>query len=289
MLRRADYAIYMAQKEDSFGKDSEASVALGQGKPVIVYVPKLFISEANVDTEATGAMSADDLKRALLLEDAEYARDPDDTVDQEGLHSRLIMVRLRQLPDDLLTQAVQRHWADFDLYNEAARMERADLAPPQQEPPSGATDKSESSAPESAQVKAPAAYRKWLDAVVKEGKPLSPPPWMREALIGVLVAASMRFERRARIFRAVHPLALQVILSSGVLNGILVARSVDSCAVLLRALVHNSLSLKLMNEEQNYLLIETTTGSVVRVISKHQLLRNAFASFYSRALTSNKV
>jgi len=32
MLRRASMTIYMAQKDDTFGKDSEASVALGQGK-----------------------------------------------------------------------------------------------------------------------------------------------------------------------------------------------------------------------------------------------------------------
>lgn len=41
MLKRAQFTIYLAQKADSFGKDSEASVALGQGKPVIVYVPRL--------------------------------------------------------------------------------------------------------------------------------------------------------------------------------------------------------------------------------------------------------
>lgn len=42
MLRRSSMTIYMAQKSDTFGKDSEASVALGQGKPVVVYVPKLL-------------------------------------------------------------------------------------------------------------------------------------------------------------------------------------------------------------------------------------------------------
>src|SRR4029077_16652874 len=54
MLKRAQYTIYMAQKDDSFGKDSEASVALGQGKPVIVYVPKLKIPKVNVDSEELG-------------------------------------------------------------------------------------------------------------------------------------------------------------------------------------------------------------------------------------------
>jgi transcriptional regulator with XRE-family HTH domain len=45
MLRRSSLTVYMAQKSDTFGKDSEASVALGQGKPVIVYVPKLYLPE----------------------------------------------------------------------------------------------------------------------------------------------------------------------------------------------------------------------------------------------------
>ncbi len=50
MLKRASVTNYMAQKSDTFGKDSEASVALGQGKPVIVYVPKFEIGEA-IDSE----------------------------------------------------------------------------------------------------------------------------------------------------------------------------------------------------------------------------------------------
>ena len=83
-----------------------------------------------------------------------------------------------------------------------------------------------------------------------------------------------------------HPLALQVILSSGVLNGILVARSVDSCASLIRALIRNELPLDLVApgpppDDLNYRLVEKTTGSTVRVISQHLLLRNAFGTFYA--------
>jgi hypothetical protein len=42
MIKRATVTIYNAQEEDTFGKDSEAAVALAQGKPVIVYVARLF-------------------------------------------------------------------------------------------------------------------------------------------------------------------------------------------------------------------------------------------------------
>jgi hypothetical protein len=46
-------------------------------------------------------------------------------------------------------------------------------------------------------------------------------------------------------------LALQVILSTGVLNGIVVVRSVDQCAVILSALLRNALELDLKKDEQN--------------------------------------
>ena len=41
MLKRAECAIYMAGESDTLGKDSELAATLAQGKPVIVYVPRL--------------------------------------------------------------------------------------------------------------------------------------------------------------------------------------------------------------------------------------------------------
>jgi hypothetical protein len=70
MLKRSSMTLYMAQKSDTFGKDSEASVALGQGKPVIVYVPRLFVEEL-IDTEAPGAKSRGDLQALVIAEGSE--------------------------------------------------------------------------------------------------------------------------------------------------------------------------------------------------------------------------
>ncbi len=39
MVKRAKVIVYFAQERDSWGKDSEASMALSQGKPVIIYCP----------------------------------------------------------------------------------------------------------------------------------------------------------------------------------------------------------------------------------------------------------
>src|SRR5690606_16906049 len=69
MLKRASITIYMAQKSDTFGKDSEASVALGQGKPVIVYVPRLSFPDGIVDTEQLFLKSRSDLLSMLSTEE----------------------------------------------------------------------------------------------------------------------------------------------------------------------------------------------------------------------------
>ncbi|MBK7838902.1 MAG: hypothetical protein IPJ49_14730 [Candidatus Obscuribacter sp.] len=68
MLRRARYTIHMAQNSDSFGKDSEASVALGQGQAVIVYVPKLVVPELSIDSQQMAALSKEELLKLATIE-----------------------------------------------------------------------------------------------------------------------------------------------------------------------------------------------------------------------------
>ncbi|HAA53799.1 MAG TPA: hypothetical protein DCE42_03550, partial [Myxococcales bacterium] len=164
-----------------------------------------------------------------------------------------LLHRLKKVPERDLHMAIKQHWADFDLYGEAHRI----------------TDEDER-----------AQYRQWLDQQIKQQLEVLCPTGIREHLHGLLVAVALRFERRARVFREIHPLAVQVILSSGVLNGILVVRSVDQCADILRSLIENKLSTTLEQDSQNIRLVEETTGSTIRVISRHQLLRNAFETFY---------
>jgi hypothetical protein len=244
MLKRASITVYMAQKSDTFGKDSEASVALGQGKPVIVYVPKLTLGDGSVDTEV--------LFRTPRGELARLAKD-------EAVVGVILTAKLQKSTDEDIVDAIARHWADFDLYGEATRV--ADGAR--------------------------AEYRQFLDEVIRgEAKPV--PSGIRRDVVRILVATAIRFESSAKIFREIHPLALQVILSTGVLNGILVVRSVGQCAKILADLLRNALDLDLTKDEQNYRLVERTTGSTVRVISRHQLLRNAFERHYRTPLSISR-
>jgi len=254
MLRRADICIYMAQKEDTFGKDSEASVTLGQGKPVIIYVPKLQYDEANIDTELFGRLHRDQLISLIKEEAVDEANEIDESEDNEALHSRLLHLKLEKLTSADYCNIVESHWADFDLENEFNKRVGDE--------------------------KSLAMIKGWFSDVI-DGKKPPLEDGIKSMLKDILVGASIRFEKRATIFREVHPLALQVILSSGVLNGILVVRSIKSCARLVRNLLENKLDLELEVDEHNYRLIERNTHSTIRVISRHQLISNAFKTFYT--------
>jgi transcriptional regulator with XRE-family HTH domain len=254
MLKRADVTIYMAQKADTFGKDSEASVALGQGKPVIVYVPKLPLD--GFDTELIFKKDRTELIKLLEPSDRD---DIDETVDEQAIAGKIIVARLGKASDEELRDITASVWADFDLHNEVDRIDDLPLR---------------------------AEYRAWLDAAVKKAPYAGNFALLRDHVINILVANAIRFEIRAKTFREIHPLALQVILSSGVLNGILVVRGVQQCADVLNALIENDLKLELQKDESNYRMVETITGSTIRVISRHRLLRHAFQSFYKRPATS---
>lgn len=254
MLKRADICIYMAQKDDTFGKDSEASVTLGQGKPVIIYVPKLYYKNANIDTEQFGHLNRDEFIALIKEESEDEFNEIDESEDNEALHSRLLHLKLAKLSSDDYCNIVKKHWADFDLENEFNKRIDNDAKL--------------------------ATLKKWFSKVVK-GQKENLDEELRNELKDILVGVSIRFEKRATIFREVHPLALQVILSSGVLNGILVVRSVETCAKLVRNLIENNLDIELEVDEHNYRLIEKNTLSTIRVISRHQLISNAFKTFYT--------
>jgi hypothetical protein len=250
MLKRASLTIYMAQKTDTFGKDSEASVALGQGKPVIVYVPKLALPGGSFDTESLSGKTRQEL---IQLLDPDDQKEIDAGFDEQAIIAKILNSKISKLSDEDMALAVRAHWSDFDLYFETERIpedQRAD-------------------------------YRRWLDLTIKERK--QDPELLkkiRSNLVGILVANTIRFETRAMMFRAVHPLALQVVLSTGVLNGILVVRSVAQCATILESLLKNHLDLKMVKDAHNYRLVEQNTNSTIRVISRHLLLRRAFEAFY---------
>lgn len=254
MLKRANICIYMAQKEDTFGKDSEASVTLGQGKPVVVFVPRLFDKVQEIDSEKFGLMDKKQLTNLIRLEGGED--DVDEKEDEVALHSILLELKLNKIDNKSFERIIKNHWADFDIENEFIKILETE------------EDKSN--------------VKTWLNLIINDNVNFDLESKLLQVLKKKLIEITIKFESRSRVFREIHPLALQVIHSTGVLNGILVVRSVNSCAKLVRSLLENKLELELISDEHNYKLIEKNTKSTVRVISKHKLISNAFDTYYTK-------
>jgi len=101
-----------------------------------------------------------------------------------------------------------------------------------------------------------------------------------------IIAASEAgiYDKRAGTLTNSHPLAVQVNLDTGVANGVLVMRSIEDCARLLRRVLTNAMEFVLQedNQAKMWYLRETISGCVFRVVSKDRKLTNCFWNFYLR-------
>lgn len=252
MLKRSMATIYMAQKTDTFGKDSEASVALGQGKPVIVYVPKLQYEDV-IDSEELYKKNTNDL--ANLIKEKEIIND---IKDHQNIFAKALEEKLKELDDFEIISLAKINLSDFDLLSETHRIETKTGQKSQRED-----------------------FEKWLNKLqTSDVENISINSLIRINLINIIIAATINFERRANLFKEIHPLALQVVISSGVLNGMLVVRSAKQCAITLDNIVKNNFDTYLEKDEFNIKLIEKNTKSTIRVVSKHTLIKNSFKKHF---------
>ncbi len=90
------------------------------------------------------------------------------------------------------------------------------------------------------------------------------------------------YDKRADTLVNRHPLGIQVNLDTGVANGVLVVRSVEDCARLLRNVLTNAIEFDVQedNKAQMWYLRERISGSIFRVVSKDRKLTNCFWNFY---------
>ncbi|NOZ93250.1 MAG: hypothetical protein GXP47_00725 [Acidobacteria bacterium] len=92
------------------------------------------------------------------------------------------------------------------------------------------------------------------------------------------------YDRSADTLKAKHPLGIQVNLSSGVANGVLVVRTIDDCAELVRRVVTRTMEFELEHDwiqERRYTLLkEKISGCVFRVVTGDEMLTNVFWNYY---------
>ena len=101
----------------------------------------------------------------------------------------------------------------------------------------------------------------------------------------------LAYDRRADVLRSFHPLAMQVNLSDGVANGIMVARNYQACAEILRDLLLSKLKFAIECEPTEVdgsdaqdtsltQLIEIRSRCPFRVVTGHKRITNSFWNFY---------
>jgi hypothetical protein len=87
-------------------------------------------------------------------------------------------------------------------------------------------------------------------------------------------------DRRAKSFRVDHPLGLQTSARTGVAHGIIVVRTIEECADMLRSVLLHDLNLSIKHENGNFLLLEEKTNSVLRVVTDDPLLSHSFWAYF---------
>ena len=96
----------------------------------------------------------------------------------------------------------------------------------------------------------------------------------------VVDSVRAHFDKRATTLKDSHPLGIQVDLQNGVSNGVLVVRSTESCAQLIRNIVLQSLEFRLEEADEGLVLREKISDCIFRVMSRDSMLTNTFWNFY---------
>jgi hypothetical protein len=90
-------------------------------------------------------------------------------------------------------------------------------------------------------------------------------------------------EQRQRFYRDVHPLSRLIDFQTGVAVGVMVASSADEVAELLWRIFSNRMEYEIEQRQDGFLrLREKLTGSVVRLQTSNELLRETFWNYYHR-------
>jgi hypothetical protein len=96
----------------------------------------------------------------------------------------------------------------------------------------------------------------------------------------VIAYVPQGLDKKAELLRVDHPLGLQIAVNTGVAHGILIVRSPKDCARMLRKVLLRELTFEIRHEKGNFLLEETETKSVLRVVSDDPYLTHAFWTFF---------
>ena len=98
----------------------------------------------------------------------------------------------------------------------------------------------------------------------------------------IAIADKHFYNKRADTIKDHHPLGIQIDLSTGVANGVLVVRTIEDCSKLLYNILTNRLEFKQESEDEQkyYCLEEKISGSIYRIVTKDLKITNSFWNYY---------
>jgi hypothetical protein len=246
MLKRAQCTIYMAQEGDTLGKDSELAATLAQGKPVVAYVRSLTGQDLAAFAQELERRPIAYFRQRLLTLLADGFFDKPDNRQQ-------VCERAAELGLRLGSRELKNKIAELlKFFDDFAGGRQFQLISSEEE-----------------------TFRA---SRVAE---------MHEACEILAAVESRAGDRRADMIKRKHPLGMQVDLKTGVANGVLVVRTSSECAALIRGLLTRELVFELESLTDQptggtlgTILVESTTRSRFRVVTKDECLTNSFWNFY---------
>lgn len=251
MLKRAKCCIYMAQESDTLGKDSELASTLAQGKPVIAFIPLFTKSELDDYARKISDYPYDYFLKRIQILNAEDAFTNDKKMEE-------VNSGYMDIINKFLDNA--RNYLEIDFRK---KREEGNIV---------------------------VDFFNWKneqkDKFMSKFKSENKKDF--KILCKILaIAESQNFDKRAANLRKYHPLSLQVSLDSGVANGLLVVREIETCSELLEKILTNNLEFKIYDmskdiekKENCYSLIENISNCPYRVVTKDIKLTNSFWNFY---------
>lgn len=247
MLKRAKCTLYSVQETDTLGKDSELASTLAQGKPVIAYIRKI----ANVEERAK------ELEQMPL----DFFYDRHNVLIKEGCFTKNQTI-IKEYESWLEGNNLKLSGKIVSIFVDEFTLKITRLI----------DSKVWSS------IKTP-----WADD--DKFKKESAEDFSKYCYF-IATAEKYFYDKRADSLTRTHPLRIQIHLSTGVANGVLVVRTYEQCIQLLTKIITNQLyydldfEFKHNNENRCWVLNEKISGCAYRVVTDSFRLTNSFWNFY---------
>jgi hypothetical protein len=251
-IERASVTVYNAQETETFGKAAEAAISLAYGKPVIIYVPRIFGEEIE---KKEMKKTFESIKRILSDIDELSLKERRDFLIgllEKGYLTKEDIQVLSQPEKD------KRHAIEWVIEKQfPTLLNQSDVI----------------------EIRSALLTKGYHTTLLT-----------KDELIKFCVEKIKKLEVRALLFRDIHPLTFQLSPSDAVARGVFVTRSVQQTAKLLRAIFEGTLEYEIREitkkvdgeELKTWVLCDVITNSPIRACPKNDMMRKELSELRSR-------